>query len=290
MNARILREPLLHFLLLGAALFAISALRDGGPAAGSSRITVTPQRVAQLAALFERTWQRPPSEAELDGLIEEFVKDEIYYREARALGLDQDDTIIRRRLRQKLEFLSDEAGSAPPTDQELQAFLEERMVDYRIPPRVALRQIYFSVDRRGERAETDARALLAQLPTGRWPDSGTQLGDPLLLTTPAGLLPTFEVARLYGTAFAKAVAELPVGVWSGPVVSGFGVHLVLILERQAGRPAALDEVRQQVTSDWHAARRDRAASDYYQELRRRYQVEVAMPTGWKSPPAAEDRK
>lgn len=278
MNARILREPLFHFLLLGAALFVIDALGGDGADTESRHIEVSPQRIEQLATVFQRTWQRPPTPQELDGLIEDFVKEEIYYREARALGLDQDDTIIRRRLRQKLEFLTDEAGSAAsPTDEELEAFLEEHADAYRFPPLLSLRQIYFSVDRRGESAADDARELLGHLPAGRWPEDGETLGDRLLLTVPESPSSPTEIARLFGERFAAAVAALPVGVWSGPVESGYGLHLVLVTERRDGRMPALEEVRREVERDWFARRRERVAEEFYGELRRRYDVVVRMP-------------
>lgn len=278
MISRLLREPLVHFLLLGVALFVIGTLRVDEQADGSRRIEVTPPRVEQLATVFERTWQRPPTRGELDGLIADYVREEIYYREARAMGLDEDDTIIRRRLRQKLEFLTDEAGSAaPPTDDELQAFLDEHAADYRVPPLVALRQIYFSVDRRGDDADRAARELLARLLEGRWPEAGDELGDPLLQTVPEAPMPPFEISRLLGERFTEAVSGLPVGVWSGPVESGFGLHLVLVTERAEGRAPALEEVRREVERDWLAQRRERIAERFYAGLRAGYDIVIRMP-------------
>jgi hypothetical protein len=277
MNAGFLREPLVHFLLLGAALFAITGLRGEGPAAGSRRIEVGPERVEQLATLFGRTWQRPPTRQELEGLIDDFVKEEVYYREALAMGLAEDDTIVRRRLRQKLEFLTDEVGTVPPTEEELEAFLAEHADAYRIPPQTALDQIYFSVDRRGGRAAADARALLARLPAGRVPDRDGELGDPLLLSVPETPLLPAEIARLFGERFAQAVPTLPAGEWSGPVESGYGLHLVLVRERLEGRMPGLDEVRHEVERDWLARRREQVAAEFYRELRGRYEVVVRMP-------------
>jgi len=272
MRSRLLREPLVHFLLLGLALFAIGWLRGDSPSAESRRIVITPGRVEQLATMFTRTWQRPPTRVELDGLVEEYVKEEVYYRQARVMGLDEDDTIIRRRLRQKLEFMTDAAAEEPPTEAELVAFLAEREEVYRIPPRLALRHIYFSVDRRGDAAAADAEALLRRLPAGRWPEDGSELGDPLLLELPQGLLSPHEISRLLGSRFAEAVETLPVGAWSGPVESGFGLHLVLVTERVDGRAARLEEVRGAVERDWLAERRELLGRELYEELRRQYEV------------------
>ena len=159
----ILREPLVHFLLLGGLLFLFFEWRgSGGPT--SSRIVITPGLVEHLASGFARTWQRPPTDAELKGLIDDYVKEEIATREAVGMGLDRDDTIIRRRLRQKLEFLvEDAASSAPPTDAELQAWLDEHPQSFRAEPQLAFRQVYVSPERRGASAATDAEKLLARL-------------------------------------------------------------------------------------------------------------------------------
>ena len=159
----LLREPLVHFLLLGGLLFLFFEWRgSGGPT--SSRIVITPGLVEHLASGFGRTWQRPPTDAELKGLIDDYVKEEIATREAVGMGLDRDDTIIRRRLRQKLEFLvEDAASSAPPTDAELEAWLEKHPQSFRAEPQLAFRQVYVSPERRGASAGQDAVKLLAQL-------------------------------------------------------------------------------------------------------------------------------
>ena len=210
---RLAREPLVHFLAIGAALFVFFAWRGGG--AAPSRVVVTPGRIDHLVAGFTKTWQRPPNGDELKALVDEFVREEIATREAKAMGLDADDTIIRRRLRQKLEFVvEDAAAAAPVTDQELERYLAEHPEKFQLEPRVSLRQVYVSRDRRGETADVDARAILDSL-RALGPDAAIdQVGDPLMVPQEIGLASRSDVARLFGESFAEAVLELEPGVWS----------------------------------------------------------------------------
>ena len=279
-HRRILREPLLHFLALGAALFVLFAWLRGPLPESPERIVVDGARIEQLALGFERVWQRPPTPAEIAGLVDDFVREEIYYREALAMGLDRDDTIVRRRMRQKLEFLSDDlAEIAEPTDAELERWLAEHAADYRVEPQVALRQVYLSRERRGEAAETDAEALLERL--RRTPVDGfaTAQGDASLLPASLSLSPERDLARTFGEEFAAAVLRLEPGRWSGPIASAYGLHLVFVEAREEGRLPALAEVRESVRNDWLGARRDEANEAFYQALRSRYEVTVELPPG-----------
>jgi hypothetical protein len=238
-----------------------------------------------LAELFQRTWRRPPTEAELDGLIDDFVKEEILYREALALGIEQDDIVIRRRLRQKMEFISEDlATQAEPTGAELQAFLEEHPERFREPSRVSFAQVYLSPERRGEAAWGDAERMLVALDAGR--SDPAEAGDPFLLEQDYRELAAHDVERLFGRAFAAQVAELPIGRWSGPVESGYGLHLVLVRERDPARLPDLDEVRDAVANEWWAARRKEANRAFYDGLRARYEVTVERPPWAAEGPAA----
>jgi len=269
---RMLREPLLHFFVLGAGLFALFAWLRGPLAAAPERIHVETARIEQLALGFERTWQRPPTQEELAGLVDEFVREEILYREALALGLDRDDTIVRRRMRQKLEFLSEDiAPVAEPDDAALVRQLTEHADAYRIEPQVALRQVFVSRDRRGDAASGHAQVLLARLSADPGAD---EAGDASLLPASLPLAPLAEVARVFGSAFAEEVVKLAPGRWSGPVESGFGLHLVFVEQRVEGRAPALDEVRDAVRNDWLSARRAEANEAFYQSLRERYEVTI----------------
>jgi hypothetical protein len=270
---RLAREPLVHFLAIGAALFVFFAWRGGG--AAPSRIVVTPGRIDHLVAGFTRTWQRPPDGDELKALVDEYVREEIAAREAQAMGLDADDTIIRRRLRQKLEFVvEDAAAAAPLTDQELERYLADHPEKFELEPRVSLRQVYVSRDRRGEAAEADATGILDRL-RALGPDAGIdQVGDSLMVPQEIDLASRSEVARLFGDAFAEAVLELEPGVWSGPIESGYGPHLVLVRERTEAAMPDLAAVRQQVERELFDSRRREQLDAMYAKLLEKYTVVI----------------
>ncbi len=280
---RLLRDPLLHFLLLGAALFLFSRWQGEANAAGEGPIVVSPARIESLAAGFARTWLRSPTRAELERLTADWVREEVAVREARAMGLEEGDTVVRRRLRQKLEFLAE--GLAPagePADEELRAFLEEHEQEFRLEASYALRHVYVSRERRGDAAQADARALLIELErTGPAADISAT-GDALPL--PEELEPTRagEIAGLFGQGFADALAELEPGRWCGPLESAYGLHLVLVRERSEGRLPALEEVRAEVLREWEAARREELRDAFYARLLERHQVIVQWP---EEPPA-----
>jgi hypothetical protein len=220
----ILREPLVQFLLLGAALFALDAwVRPAAaPAAGTSEIVVSEARIRNLVQTFRRTWQRPPSQAELDNLIKDYVREEVLYREALALGLDRDDTIIRRRLRQKMEFVSEEAAAlAKPTERELTDYLAANGDKFRVEPRATFTHIYLDPQRRAKTLRSDVERLLDELNRGGPPPDSAQLGDGLMLLEPHYEHATqSELGRLFGTDFAAALFKQPTGRWVGPIASG----------------------------------------------------------------------
>jgi hypothetical protein len=272
---RLLGEPLVQFFALGAALFGLHALVGRPDDTGSSRIVVTPGQIDHLATTFARTWQRPPSGRELQGLIDDYVREEVYAREAAGLGLDRDDTVIRRRLRQKMEFVTEETAAPPaPTDDDLRAWLAAHPEPYRLEPRLAFRQVLVSRDRRGDAAEADARALLERL-TAAGPDGALDVaGDSMLLPRDVPLASRGEIARQFGEGFAAALAERETGKWVGPIESGYGLHLVFVRQREEGRTPGLDEVRDRVARDWTSARRQEAMEAAYRRLRDRYTVVV----------------
>ena len=274
-----LREPLVHFLLLGAALFALDAgLRPAAAPVASTEIVVSEARIASLAQNFRRTWQRPPTKEELDGLVESFVKEEVLVREALALGLDRDDAIIRRRLQQKMEFVSEEAAaSVQPTDEDLARYLAANADAFRVEARVSFTQVYLDPRRRAATLAADAKRLLEALNGARPPDHA-QLGDRLLLLEPGyGNAPQAEVARLFGADFAEALVKQPVGQWTGPIASGYGAHLVRVDALVPGGTPKLDEVRPLVEREWANARRQELGKAFYDRLRAKYTIKVAMP-------------
>jgi hypothetical protein len=279
----VLREPLLHFFAIGAALFLYFHWSGGGSGPTSSRIVLTAGQINQLAAGFAKTWQRPPTDVELKGLIDDWVREEIAVREAMAMGLDRDDTVIRRRLRQKLEFVvEDVVAAAPPTDQELQAWLAGHTDAFRIEPQLAFRQVYFSRDRRGAAAEPDARALLARLKAAGPGARIDDLGDPIMLPQENELASRGEIARTFGEDFAGRIETLAPGTWAGPVESGYGLHLVLVRERIAGSVPELARVRPAVERDFLSDRRTRQLAAMYERLLAKYKVVIERPEADKA--------
>jgi hypothetical protein len=277
------REPLFHFLALGAALFLWYGVSGGGPAA-DNRIVVTPGQIEQMVEIFGKTWQRPPTPRELQGLIEDSVREEVLFREATAMGLDQGDTIIRRRLRQKIEFLAEDLiPPTDPTDEELQLYMAENPELFRIEPRVSFRHIYFSRDRRGEAVADDASESLDRLRAGGNP---TTFGDPIPMPEDFESVSGRDLASLFGQDFARALTQAEVGRWTGPLESGYGLHLVFVREIEQGRLPELDEAREAVEQEWTSARRREANESFYQALREKYTVNVEWPD-WASPTSAE---
>lgn len=279
----VLREPLFHFLLIGAALFVVFHWSGGDSGPTSHRIVITSGQINHLTAGFAKTWQRPPTDVELKGLIDEWVREEIATREAMTAGLDRDDTIIRRRLRQKLEFVVEDAAAAgAPSEQELQAWLAAHADDFRIEPQVAFRQVYVSRQKRGAAAEADARAILARLNNGGADVAIEGVGDTLMLPQEVELVSRREIARAFGPGFAEKIGAVTPGKWTGPVESGFGLHLVLVREHVEGVLPELAKVRPAVEREFMADRRKRQLAATYERLLEKYKVVIEQPEGAKA--------
>jgi hypothetical protein len=279
---RLLKEPLLHFLLIGTGLFLLFgwgsgsvAVPQGQAVASSPEIIVSAGEVRHLMETFEKTWQRAPTDADMQKLIDDYVRDEVYYREAQAAGLDRDDSVIRRRLRMKMEFLFEDIGAqVEPTDVELRAYLEKHSSEYRTESRIGFRQVFISADRRGAKAETDAREILNRLNSGAAPET---FGDATLLELEVRLSPLGELRQQYGETFSNRLLELKPGRWEGPLRSGFGLHLVRIEQREEGSLPELSAVREKVKQGWLVARQQELKDAAYAKLKERYRVVVEKP-------------
>ena len=271
----IFREPLLHFLLIGAAMFLYFRWSGGGAGPKSTRIIVGSVQLANLAAGYARTWQRPPSGAELKALIDEWVREEISVREATVAGLDRDDTVLRRRLRQKFEFLVEEVSeAAAPTDRELQQWLTSHASEFRTDPRISFRQIFVSPDRRGASAASAARRLLAQLLSAGAGAPTDNLGDSSMLPRELDLTPLGEVGRTFGEQFAARVRAVGAGTWTGPIESAYGLHLVFVRDRVEGETPDLASIRPTVERELMAERRQLLLKATYDRLLEKYTVAV----------------
>ena len=278
---RLLREPLVHVLLIGAALFVVFRLTGGSAAEPAGRIVISGGEVERLATTFSRLWMRPPTAEELRGLIEKSIREEVYSREAVAMGLDRDDSVIRRRLQQKLEFLSEDvAAQKKPTDAELQAYLRRHPEKFRAETALSFRQVYVG----GAKAERRAEALLARLRALGTEAPIEDLGDRLSLPSDVEEAPVRDLARDFGPAFAAKLASLPVGSWEGPIESGYGRHLVLVRSRKDGAVPPLESVRDAVLREWQTERRAEVNESIYKSMRARYTVSVELPA-WARRPA-----
>jgi parvulin-like peptidyl-prolyl isomerase len=284
---RLLREPLFHFLLAGIALFLLYDVIRGGESDAPREIVITEARVEALAENFATVWMRPPTPQEIKGLVDDYVAEEIFYREGVAMGLDQDDTVIRRRLRQKMEFIAEDAATAiEPGDEQLQAYLAQHAAKFVSPTEVTFVQVYLNTERRGDSARADAEKLLAELQAGRGPGNPVDAGDPTLL--PAGMQAASPqaIANAFGNDFATAIEEAPVGQWSGPLQSGFGLHLVRVDERVAGALPAFEEIRPIVLREWQSEQRTESNERFLDGLRAKYEVRIEGPAAVLFEPAA----
>ena len=269
MIRRLLREPLLHFFVLGAVLFGVYGVLNRGARNAPDEIVVSRGQVQNLQLQFERVWQRTPTSVELQGLIDNWVKEEIFYREGVTLGLDRDDAVVRRRVGQKLEFIIDAAAPPSPTDAELQAWLDSHSSQYQIDPTYSLRQVYFDPARHGEHLDADIAAARRALTAGKAVN-----GDTTLLPPSLDAVTATEVRRLFGDEFTDALKTLPTDGWQGPVRSGFGLHLIALAPHDTARTATLAEARADVERDLSHARAQQANAAFYDKLRAKYAVRI----------------
>ncbi len=266
---RLFREPLLHFAILGALLFAFYGWLHRGMLEGPSVIVLSSAKRDGIQAQFTKVWQRPPTPQEMQGLIDAWLREEVFYREGLALGFDRDDPIVRRRVGQKVSFLVEGGAPPPPTPQQLQAWLDANPDAYRIEPTYSVEQLYFDPTRHGDRLEADIAAARRALAQGE-----TVAGDSTMLPARLEAASASEVTRVFGNEFTDALGDAPVAAWSDPIRSGFGLHLVRIDAREDGRPATLDEVRSAVERDLQHQRTQEADAAFYEKLRANYTVRI----------------
>jgi hypothetical protein len=230
-----------------------------------------------MATTFARVWQRPPTDDELEGLVRDYIREEVYYREAVVMGLDRDDSIVRRRLQQKLEFVSEGAASAEPTEEELKAYLAAHAGDFRTDQKVTFRQVYLGRRHHGDALAKDAAATLVELRNAGAAADITRFGDPSLVEQAFKDLPTSEVAKQFGVVFAAKLPGLPIGGWQGPIESPYGLHLVIVDARSEGQMLSFDAVRGAVRRAWADRRRIDGNEKFYRTLLENYAVKIEKP-------------
>ena len=275
--SRLVKEPLFHFLILGLSIYAGYAWLNPGEAPESDQtIVVGPGEHAWMRTSFEKRWNRPPTPTEMDGLVQEYVRETAFYREALAMGLDQDDTIVRRRLAQKLEFLvQDLIDVKPATDAELETYFDEHRADYRQPDLITFTHVFVDPDKRGSETHNDAAKIREALEKLDDPTSGArELGDPFMLQLYYPERTEADISKLFGGEFARSLGDLSLGAWLGPVLSGYGVHLVYVHGRETFPDPVFADVRDRVADDWVEAKREELNDEYRERLLEKYTVVI----------------
>jgi hypothetical protein len=270
MNWRVwAKEPLVHFLIGGLLVFAFFAWRGEEVDPESRSITISVNTAEQLAARFEQTMQRAPTPAEMDGIIRDHIREEVYYREAIRLGLDADDAVIRRRLRSKMEYLARaEAEAAVLDDATLQAWLDRNVARYAPETLYSFDQIFL-----GDQA-TQEELIVERLRAG---DDWQSLSRPISLPPSLDRASRSEIERQFGTKFIEGLAKAKNGQWSEATESGFGYHLVRLRTVETGKQPRLSDVRQRVENDWRAATAADREAKAYQALLDGYDIKIEKP-------------
>jgi hypothetical protein len=272
---KLLRDPLLHFVVAGAMLFAGYELMNRGELNSSATdpVHIGEGEIRWLKDTFTNQWQRPPTEDELRGLVAGFLEEELFAREAEALGLDRNDTIVRRRLAQKLAFLVDDTSRiVEPDDEELRRFYDANAERFRAQARITFTQLFFNPDKR-QYAESDARAALVSI-SATGSDGTAAMGDSILLENEFHEVDEQTVSNVFGADFARAIFLLKPGSWAGPVKSGYGVHLVRVTDLSPATHRPFEEVRPKILEEWRHQQEVEAKAAYLGKLREKYGVVI----------------
>jgi hypothetical protein len=279
---RFLRDPLFHFLIAGAAIYIAYGMvtpADQVAQEDDKTVVVTAGEIEWLTSTWTRTWNRPPTEEELAGVIQQHVRETVLYREAKSMGLDQEDVVIRRRLGQKLEFLTqDMLQPEPPSDAELRAYFDDNIERYRAEDTLTMSQIFFDPDKRGHATLEDAEAEKARLISLQGaPVDIKAIGDDFMLQNYYPQITVLDLSKLFGSGFAEPVFELEPGVWHGPVLSGYGTHLVFIHQKTVQPMPEFEGIMEVVREDWLADKRGELNDQFIEALLDRYTVVIEEP-------------
>jgi parvulin-like peptidyl-prolyl isomerase len=267
-----LREPLVHFILAGALIYAGASLIGGEDQDRNDVITISQKDIARLQSLWEQQYAKPPTQAELSAIIDQHIREEVLFREATKIGLGEDDVIVRRRLAQKFLFFSEGLiESKPPSPEELDAYFADNKALYQVPMKISFRHIYFQNDRPEPLTQTTIQNFNTK--SQQDPD-WRQLGDPFMLPREFAVREPKEIADLFGKDFADALPDLPAGQWTGPISSAYGQHAVMIVAREPAHTPPLDEISDKVSADFVEAQRQRANEELYQNVLAQYVVVV----------------
>src|SRR5262249_41792541 len=287
---RWLREPLLHFLLIGLLLFGIYAYTNRRRIGIESprQIVLSLDDLRTMTAYFQSQWHRPPTPQEFQAMVEDKIKEEVLYREGLAMGLDKDDTIVKRRMAQKVQFLAEDVASAhEPSTAELKSWFEKNSGQFALPSRYGFRHIYFSPDKRGANAHDDAAKPLARV-AGQPEDSTmiVSVADRFMFQDYYGDRTPSAIAKEFGPQFAVALEKVTPGSWQGPIESGFGWHLVFVDTVIPGRIPPFDEAESEVKTAWLSEQKALAREKAYKSLRSKYTVLLPAPAEKQTATAA----
>ena len=276
-EVKLFREPLLHFLFIGAAIYLLyGAFAEPVPEEIDKTIVVSAGEIEWMQTAWQKRWNRPPTAEEFDGLIQQYIRETVLYREALTMGLNKHDQVIRRRLAQKLEFLAkDLVALTPPTDEELLTYFDVHQDRYQEPARYTFTQVFIDPDKRGDATLADAEKIKATLKarSDAIEDAGA-LGDTFMLQNYYPEKEQAEIQKLFGSGFAESLVELSVGQWHGPVLSGYGVHLVYVDNVSEPPAPVYAEVRERVMQDWKTEKGEELNEKFYVNLRDRYTVVI----------------
>ena len=269
----LLREPLLHFLVIGAGLFFLFSQIADPQVETDHRITITQANLDRLATTWLKRVGRPPSAQEREQQLEHYIREQVLYREAMAMGLDQNDVIVRRRLAQKMEYLFNDLSFIPePTETELVTFLSEHASKFTLPATITFSQIFLDPGERDQEINNDAEQLLEQLKETTSEVDTINLGDRSLLPYEFTKERENEITSMFGAAFTNQAFALPVNSWQGPITSEYGVHLIYINSYTEARLPPLAEIRERVASEWRSTKQHEANEIFYQSLYQRYEI------------------
>jgi hypothetical protein len=277
---KVVKEPLLHFLVIGALVFFVFSLVNKDEVnLDDKKIVVSAGDIERLSANWSKKWNRQPTEDELKGLVNSYIKEEVYYREALALGLDKDDTILRRRLMQKMEFLSNDlADLSNPDETALNEYFLKNKDKYELPTRISFTHIYFSLDKHSHRIFDAAAKVMIDISTTAIPvPRAPERGDSFMFQYDFTLETPFEVARLFGQEFTEELFQTATGTWQGPIASGYGLHLVRISEKVDARMPELAAVIDKVHADYMFDQRQKTNKEIYERFKERYEIVIEIP-------------
>ena len=274
---KLLREPLLHFMLIGAAIYLLyGAFAEPVAEADDKTIIVSAGEIQWMRSSWQQRWNRPPTPEEFDGLIQQYIRETVLYREALTMGLNQHDQVIRRRLAQKLEFLAkDLVNLTPPTEEELLDYFEAHINRYQEPARLTFTQVFIDPDKRGDTTLNDAEEIKAELVAqGDAIGDIGEFGDDFMLQNYYPEKDPVEIQKSFGSGFTESLLALSPGEWHGPVLSGYGVHLVYISHISEPPVPVFADVRERVAEDWKTDRSEALNEQFYTNLRDRYTIVI----------------